>query len=165
MNDDRQPILDVMTDIQAPTSPHPLHDGAHLGRVFADLGAELGRATDPAGVTAAVESLVATALRLGTRECWATWDSWSGWNEPATEISPTEAPPTPSESARSFTLHGIREERPGPRWRALFDATWPAYRAWYLRDGDAARPDLATARARLAEHMPGSSRPGRRWST
>lgn len=143
-----------MTDIQAPTSPHPLHDGAHLGRLFADLGAELGRAADPADVTATVESLVATALRLGTRECWATWDSWSGWNEPATEISPTEAPPTPSGSARSFTLHGIREGRPGPRWRALFDATWPAYRAWYLRDGDAPRPDLATARARLADHMP-----------
>ena len=55
---------------------------------------------------------------------------------------------------RSFTLFGIREERPGPRWQALFTATWPAYRAWYLQDGDDARPDLATARAQLTRHMP-----------
>ena len=31
---------------------------------------------------------------------------------------------------------------------------WPAYRAWYLRDGDDARPDLATCRERLHQHMP-----------
>lgn len=143
-----------MSTTRRSTSPPPLRYDADLGRLFADLGAELGRATDPDDVTAAVESLVATALRLGTRECWAAWDNWSGWNEPATEIAPTPAAPTPSESARSFTLYGIREEQPGPRWRALFEATWPAYRTWYLQDGDAARPDLATARARLVEHMP-----------
>ena len=62
--------------------------------------------------------------------------------------------PTRADSARSFTLFGIREEQPGPRWQALFEATWPAYRAWYLRDGDDARPDLATARAQLTRHMP-----------
>ena len=54
----------------------------------------------------------------------------------------------PTDSPRSFTLSSIREEKPGPRWQALFAATWPAYRAWYLQDGDDARPDLATARAR-----------------
>ena len=53
-----------------------------------------------------------------------------------------------------FTFYAIAEERPGARWQALFDAVWPAYRAWYLRDGDAARPDLATAEARLRRHMP-----------
>jgi predicted choloylglycine hydrolase/nitrite reductase/ring-hydroxylating ferredoxin subunit len=31
---------------------------------------------------------------------------------------------------------------------------WPAYRAWYLRDGIDTRPDLATCRRRLSEHMP-----------
>jgi len=36
----------------------------------------------------------------------------------------------------------------------LFDATWPAYQAWYLSEGDDARPDLATASAMLAKHMP-----------
>lgn len=51
-----------------------------------------------------------------------------------------------------ITLYGIREPRPGPRWQQLFDATWPAYRSWYLSDG--ARPDLETCRARLTTHMP-----------
>lgn len=53
-----------------------------------------------------------------------------------------------------FTFYGITEDRPGQRWRALFDAVWPAYRAWYLRDGDWARPDLATAERMLRTHMP-----------
>ncbi len=54
----------------------------------------------------------------------------------------------------SFTFYGITEDRPAARWQALFDAVWPAYRAWYLRDGDAARPDLASAESMLRRHMP-----------
>lgn len=54
----------------------------------------------------------------------------------------------------SFTFYGITEDRPSARWKALFDSVWPAYRAWYLRDGDQARPDLRTAESRLREHMP-----------
>lgn len=54
----------------------------------------------------------------------------------------------------SFTFYSITEERPSTRWKALFDSVWPAYRAWYLRDGDRARPDLRTAESRLREHMP-----------
>ena len=94
---------------------------------------------------AAVESLTAAALRLGAQDSWPAWDSWSSG-------AGTETPLTGS--SRSFTLFGIREERPGPRWQALFSATWPAYRAWYLQDGDDARPDLATARGQLTKHMP-----------
>ncbi len=93
----------------------------------------------------AVESLTTVALRLGSREWWAAWDSWEDWRGTAAN---------PDDSARSFTLFGIREARPGTRWQALFEATWPAYRAWYLKDGDDARPDLATARAQLTRHMP-----------
>jgi len=114
-------------------------------RTFADLAADLARAVDPDAFTAAVESLVSVALRLGTQESWTDWDSWSS-------RSGTTSPDTAS--ARSFTLFSIREEKPGPRWQALFAATWPAYRAWYFQDGDDARPDLATARAQLATHMP-----------
>jgi predicted choloylglycine hydrolase len=67
---------------------------------------------------------------------------------------------TPSHSAtvtspaRRATFFGIREPTPGPQWRALFDATWASYRAWYLRDGQAARPSLDIAARRLARHMP-----------
>lgn len=116
-----------------------------VARTFTDLAAELARAVDPDAVTAAVESLITVALRLGTRESWAAWDSWSSRSETASPCT---------DSARAFTLFGIREKQPGPRWQALFTATWPAYRAWYLQDGDDARPDLATARAQLTRHMP-----------
>jgi predicted choloylglycine hydrolase len=52
------------------------------------------------------------------------------------------------------TFYGIREHRPGPRWRALFDATWAGYRRWYLSEGEAARPSLDAARRMLGRHMP-----------
>src|SRR3954451_19945458 len=51
-------------------------------------------------------------------------------------------------------FEAVRELVPGAAWQARFDAMWPAYRAWYLRDGDAARPSYAVARRKLAEHMP-----------
>ncbi len=57
-------------------------------------------------------------------------------------------------TTRTFTMHGISEPTPGPRWQALFDATWPAYRAWYLQNGTDARPSLATATSRLERHLP-----------
>ncbi len=53
--------------------------------------------------------------------------------------------------ATELTLYGIHEPRPGPRWQALFDATWTAYRGWYLSDGP--RPDLTTCRTMLGRHM------------
>jgi predicted choloylglycine hydrolase len=36
----------------------------------------------------------------------------------------------------------------------LFDRGWAAWRRWYLRDGAAARPDLAASRSALSRHMP-----------
>jgi predicted choloylglycine hydrolase len=56
--------------------------------------------------------------------------------------------------AYPITMHGFTEETPGPRWQALFGATWSAYRAWYLQDGDTARPDLVTCESRLRGHLP-----------
>ena len=55
---------------------------------------------------------------------------------------------------RTETFYGIREPQPGPRWRALFDATWAGYRGWYLSEGERARPRLRVARAMLHRHMP-----------
>jgi predicted choloylglycine hydrolase len=54
----------------------------------------------------------------------------------------------------SLTFQAIAEAQPGERWLARFEETWPAYRAWYLRDGDAARPSYAVAHRMLGEHMP-----------
>ncbi len=53
-----------------------------------------------------------------------------------------------------MTLYGISEDRPGPRWKALFDEVGPAYLRFYLSEGQSARPTLATARERLERHMP-----------
>jgi predicted choloylglycine hydrolase len=52
------------------------------------------------------------------------------------------------------TFFAIREEQPGAQWKGLFDATWPAYRAWYLQGGEGARPSFQAAEARLRRHMP-----------
>jgi predicted choloylglycine hydrolase len=51
-------------------------------------------------------------------------------------------------------LHAVAEPQPGARFRERFEATWPAYRAWYLRDGDAARPSYLACRHALETHMP-----------
>ncbi len=54
----------------------------------------------------------------------------------------------------TLTFHHLHEPVPGERWRALFDALWPAYRAWYLQDGQAARPTLDDAAQALHRWMP-----------
>jgi predicted choloylglycine hydrolase len=51
-------------------------------------------------------------------------------------------------------FHAVAEPQPGERFKARFEATWPAYRAWYLRDGDAARPSYLGCRHALETHMP-----------
>jgi predicted choloylglycine hydrolase len=51
-------------------------------------------------------------------------------------------------------LHAVDEAEAGERWRALWLRMEPGYRAWFLREGDAARPSyMACARA-LRAHMP-----------
>ena len=54
----------------------------------------------------------------------------------------------------TITLHSINERRPGQRWQQLYDAVGPAYQAWYLSEGAAARPSLSEAADRLRRHMP-----------
>jgi predicted choloylglycine hydrolase len=51
-------------------------------------------------------------------------------------------------------FHAVAEPQPGPAFQTRFNATWPAYRAWYLRDGDAARPSYLGCRHALETHMP-----------
>lgn len=57
-------------------------------------------------------------------------------------------------SYQSIALHAFREDRPGPRWRQLYDATWPQYRAWYLKPGTGRRPTVSEAEDALQRHMP-----------
>ena len=92
---------------------------------------------------------------------WADWvDYGLLWAQRTPEqlTAPLGGPSAsglPSASARrSLMMHAYRELTPGPRWRALLDATWPAYRSWYLSEGDSARPDLEECAAALQTHLP-----------
>jgi hypothetical protein len=82
------------------------------------------------------------------------------WDEikPQLELLPDHRARTPAlppaPDGAWFAFEVIEELEPGERWRASHEAMWPAFRAWYLKEGDSARPDLATCRHMLAEHMP-----------
>jgi predicted choloylglycine hydrolase len=43
---------------------------------------------------------------------------------------------------------------PGPKWAGLFAEYWPAYKRWWLKDGESARPTYRDCRRALALHMP-----------
>ena len=51
-------------------------------------------------------------------------------------------------------FRAIAEDVPGGRWKALLQRTYWAYRAWFLREGDARRPGYVRCRAMLRRHMP-----------
>ncbi|WBL32103.1 C45 family autoproteolytic acyltransferase/hydrolase [Sinirhodobacter sp. HNIBRBA609] len=48
----------------------------------------------------------------------------------------------------------IREAEPGPKWAGLFAELWPAYKAWWLREGEDARPTYLECLRALERHMP-----------
>jgi predicted choloylglycine hydrolase len=52
------------------------------------------------------------------------------------------------------TFVATAEGRPGAAWQRQFQMAWPAVRSWYLKEGLAARPSPAAARAALASQMP-----------
>jgi predicted choloylglycine hydrolase len=70
------------------------------------------------------------------------------------QAGPGEDRPTLRTAAVDITFHAVAEPHPGEAWRARFEAFWPAYRDWFLRDGDAARPSYPIASRMLREHMP-----------
>ena len=83
---------------------------------------------------------------------WQEWVAyglrWASVVERAPVVEPVKT------TSRTLTLHAYREAEPGPRWRALYDATWPAYRRWYTREGLAARPSLDECRRALSQYLP-----------
>ena len=48
----------------------------------------------------------------------------------------------------------VQERAPGATWQSLFRARWPAYKAWYLAEGIAARPTYLQCMSALRGHMP-----------
>ncbi len=67
-------------------------------------------------------------------------------------IPPRTAPASGAPGTVTFLAR--REREPGAQWRSFFLGCAASYRAWYLSDGDASRPDLATCRTMLERHMP-----------
>lgn len=54
----------------------------------------------------------------------------------------------------SRTLYAIHESEPGPRWLGVYRHLEEGYRAWFLREGDAARPNYLASLRALKTHMP-----------
>lgn len=54
----------------------------------------------------------------------------------------------------TVTFRAVAEDRPGAALQQQFRRTWHAYRAWYLRDGEAARPSFVQCRLMLRQHLP-----------
>jgi len=53
-----------------------------------------------------------------------------------------------------FTFEAVDEALPGPKWKAMFDGLWPAYREWFLAEGIGARATYLESRDMLEAHMP-----------
>jgi predicted choloylglycine hydrolase len=54
----------------------------------------------------------------------------------------------------AFDFRSIEELELGAKWQAVFEERWPHYRAWFLREGEEARPSYATGARMIREHMP-----------
>ncbi|XDA98968.1 C45 family peptidase [Sulfitobacter sp. LCG007] len=54
----------------------------------------------------------------------------------------------------SLTFDAVAEARPGTRWKARWDRSWPAYEAWFRSRGGDAGPSRADCEAALRRHMP-----------
>ena len=53
-----------------------------------------------------------------------------------------------------LTLTCVQEDKPGEKWQALFDKTWPFYRKWFLSEGLLSRKGYLTSVNKLQEYMP-----------
>jgi predicted choloylglycine hydrolase len=51
-------------------------------------------------------------------------------------------------------FEAINEPTPGDKWKSHFHRTWPAYSAWFLREGESKRPGYMTCRRNLIQYMP-----------
>jgi predicted choloylglycine hydrolase len=48
----------------------------------------------------------------------------------------------------------LDEDKPGAKWRRVFDRHWHAYSRWFIRDGIRARPTYLASLRALRTHMP-----------
>lgn len=53
-----------------------------------------------------------------------------------------------------LTFNAIAESRPGPKWAGLFQRSWPAYRRWWLSQGEGERPTYLACVKAIKRYMP-----------
>ncbi|MGD9842242.1 MAG: C45 family autoproteolytic acyltransferase/hydrolase [Steroidobacteraceae bacterium] len=51
-------------------------------------------------------------------------------------------------------FEALAEDQPGARWQHWFHTLWPAYRAWYLAAGNAARPTYLECERAMHTYLP-----------
>ncbi|MDZ4716179.1 MAG: C45 family peptidase [Cytophagales bacterium] len=54
----------------------------------------------------------------------------------------------------NISFQAVHEEKPGVKWKGLFDRTWPHYKRWFLSEGYLARKGYLTSASQLQTHMP-----------
>ena len=54
----------------------------------------------------------------------------------------------------SLTFDAVSENKPGPKWAARWNRSWPAYEAWFVANGGDNCPDCVACNAALQENMP-----------
>ena len=59
-----------------------------------------------------------------------------------------------STATHELRFRWMHEERPGPLWLSELERLRESYVEWFAKEGDDARPDLASCRSALQEHMP-----------
>lgn len=55
---------------------------------------------------------------------------------------------------RSLQFDVVQDLHPSEKFSRLFERTWPVYKAWYLDEGEAARPTYLEALSALTQYMP-----------
>jgi predicted choloylglycine hydrolase len=139
-------LTDLLDSVSDELARRAHDDGAQLLPALESLGRSIARVGRTAGLGYARSWAAAPPVGGRARQCAHREASAGSWDWGSV--------PSPVEQTRPMTLYGIKEDRPGSRWQALFEQTWPAYRTWYLAEGNAARPDLSSCRAALSQHMP-----------
>ncbi|MCZ3389431.1 MAG: C45 family autoproteolytic acyltransferase/hydrolase [Actinomycetia bacterium] len=123
------------------------HDAAQLLRTIEQLGrsmGDLGRCLGALSWTAPTHRQTRsspTAARAA--ECRTSSLRRPSMVEPVAVLVPVV-----------LSMQGVHEDRPGPAWSALLEATWPSYRAWYASEGWDRRSTLEESRSALEQHLP-----------
>lgn len=51
-------------------------------------------------------------------------------------------------------LNAVKEEKPGEKWKSLFEKYWPYYKKWFISNGLTNRPGFTTSSGKFKKYMP-----------